>query len=199
MRKLKKKMDEARRKERVFVDEYLKCWNGAMSARRAGYSVKSAYQIAYEILRKPHIKAEIEERMKQSAMSADEVLARLSEHARGNIADLIEINDEGFASFDFSTDEAKGKLHLVKKIRSKRTRRVEGRGKGAVPWEDESVEVEMYDAQRALEMLGRYHNLFTEKDEDGKPLTDEERIARVMAIYDAARARRDGQASPESS
>lgn len=185
-------------KEKLFVSEYLRCFNGAEAARRAGYSVRSAREIAYDNLTKPHIKAEIEARLKASAMSAEEVLARLSAQARTNIADLIEINADGFASFDFSTEEAKDKLHAVKKIRSKRSRRVEGRGKSAEDWEDESVEVEMYDAQRALEILGRYHNLFTEKDEHGDPITDEQRIARVVAILDAARARRDGQAVARS-
>ncbi len=43
-------------KQRSFIKEYLKCSNGSEAARRAGYSIKCAYQQAYENLRKPKIK-----------------------------------------------------------------------------------------------------------------------------------------------
>ncbi len=43
-------------KQRSFIEEYLKCLKGSVSARRAGYSIKCAHQQAYENLRKPKIK-----------------------------------------------------------------------------------------------------------------------------------------------
>ena len=43
-------------KQRSFIKEHLKCSNGSEAARRAGYSIKCAYQHAYENLRKPKIK-----------------------------------------------------------------------------------------------------------------------------------------------
>ena len=43
-------------KQSNFIAEYLQCLNGAKAARRAGYSVRSARQQAYENLRKPHIR-----------------------------------------------------------------------------------------------------------------------------------------------
>ena len=126
-------------------------------------------------------------------MSSQEVLARLTDLARGNMQPFIEVSADGFASLDFSTEEAKDSMRLIKKIRTKRSRRMVGKGDQAEPWEDEAVEVEIYDSQRALETLAKYHNLLTEKDEDGNPITDEERIARVITILDSARARRAGQ------
>ncbi len=42
-------------KQRVFVDQYVLCRSGAEAARRAGYSEKTAHQIAYENLRKPEV------------------------------------------------------------------------------------------------------------------------------------------------
>ena len=39
-----------------FIEEYIKCPNGSEAARRAGYSPRTAHQIAYENLRKPHIR-----------------------------------------------------------------------------------------------------------------------------------------------
>lgn len=187
-----RRQKEAARKRRVFIDEYLKCWNGAEAARRAGYAPASARQTAYDLLTKPDILAAIDERLKQSAMSADEVLARLTDQARGNMQPFIEVSDDGFASLDFSSDEAKDALHLIKRIRTKRSRRMVGKGEQAEPWQDESVELEIYDSQRALETLAKYHGLLGDKDEDGNPLTDEQRIARVITILDGARARRAG-------
>lgn len=182
-------------KEQMFINEYLRCWNGAEAARLAGYSPKAAKEIAYENLTKPHIQVAIQSRMKEAAMSAEETLARISGHARGDISTFLRVNDDGFLNFDFSDDAAKGQLHLLKKVKTKRSRRVVGKGEDAEIWEDESVEVELYDAQKALDMLARYHNLYTEKDGEGNPLTDDERIARIVAILDGARARRDQRPS----
>ena len=44
------------KKQRRFVLAYLKCLNGSEAARIAGYSVKCAYQQAYENHRKPKIR-----------------------------------------------------------------------------------------------------------------------------------------------
>ena len=47
-------------KQHRFIDEFIVCGNGSEAARRAGYSERTAYQIAYENLRKPEIVAAIE-------------------------------------------------------------------------------------------------------------------------------------------
>lgn len=185
-------------KQRLFIDEYLKCFNGAEAARRAGYAKKAVYQIAYENLRKPEIMKAIQERLKESAMSSDEVIARLTQIARSNIGDFIQVQKDGFAYVDLSKPEASDSMAAIRKVRTKRSRRIDGKGKAAKTWEDEQIEIETHDAMKALEILGKYHNLFTEKDEDGNPLTDEQRVARVMAILDTARARRDGEATTDS-
>ena len=39
-----------------FIEEYLECLNSSEAARRAGYSPKTAHQIAYENMRKLHIR-----------------------------------------------------------------------------------------------------------------------------------------------
>jgi phage terminase small subunit len=46
-------------RQQAFVSEYIVCKNGSEAARRAKYSEKTAYQIAYENLRKPEIIAAI--------------------------------------------------------------------------------------------------------------------------------------------
>lgn len=156
-------------KEKVFIDEYLKCFNGADAARKAGYSEASIYSIAYENLRKPEIREELDRRMEEVHMSSAEVLARLSDQARGSHRPFVRISDDGFVYFDFSNPEAIDNLHLVKKIETKRSRRVEGKGEDAENWEDEWVKVELHDPQGALAMLGKYHKLFVDRKEHSGP------------------------------
>jgi len=95
-------------------------------------------------------------------MPANEVLARLADMARGSHRPFIRVSDDGFVYFDFSDPEAQKNLHLIKKIKTKRERRIEGKGEEAEEWEGEWVEVELHDAQSALVTLAKYHRLLTE-------------------------------------
>jgi phage terminase small subunit len=187
-------------KHLAYCEEYLQCWNQTEAYCRVypDSSREAAMRSASQLMRNPDVKAYIAERLKEKAMAADEVLARLTSIARADIGAFMQVNDDGFAYFDFSGPEAVNGTHLIKKVKTKRSRRVDGKGDDAEVWEDEAIELELHDAHKALEDLAKYHNLFTEKDEDGNPLTDEQRIARVMAILDAARARRDGQVTTQA-
>lgn len=164
-------------KHQKFVDEYLTCWN-ATQAYRAVYpkaNAHSARVLAANLLANVSIRAEISERAKKQGMEADEILARLADQARGTHRPFVKITSDGFVYFDFSNPEALEHLHLIKKIRTKRSRRMEGRGKGAQKWEDEWVEVELEDRQRALELLGKAQKIFIDRHEltgkDGAPLS----------------------------
>jgi phage terminase small subunit len=150
-------------RQQIFAMEYIKCWNASEAARRAKYSEKSAYAIGYDLLRTPQIRAEIDAQIAQKAMSADEVLARLGDQARGSQFPFIRINDDGFIEFDFSDPEAKNNLHLIKTIRSKRKRLIVGQGEVGIPWQHEWIEVELYNAQAALEILAKHHKLLTDR------------------------------------
>lgn len=122
-------------KQRMFVAEYLKCWNASEAARRAGYSEKTARVIGPENLSKPAIRAAIEERMKLLSMSADEALARLSEMARADMSDFV---DPDTNDIDLARAQGAGKLHLLKKLTH------------TVSSERETVSIELHDAQSAL-------------------------------------------------
>ena len=80
-------------KQKAFADEYLKCGNATEAARKAGYSEKSARQIAVENLTKPSISEYIAERQKQvdDARIADvsEVLQFFSSVMRGEVKDAF--------------------------------------------------------------------------------------------------------------
>jgi phage terminase small subunit len=164
------KKDKPKRKltnqQELFVDEYLVCWNATeayMASHPKCKSRVSAASSGYNALRNPQILERVNERMKERAMGADEVLARLADQARATQYSFIVIKNDGAVFFNFNDPEAKKHLHLIKKIKTKRTRRTEGHGKTAEEWEDEWVEVELYDAQAALALLARHHKLLTDQ------------------------------------
>jgi len=98
-------------------------------------------------------------------MSATEVLGRLSEMARASVLPFVRITEDGAVFFNFSDPQAKEYLYLIRKVKTKRARRLEGRGEDAEEWEDEWVEVELHDAQNALVNMGRHHKLFVDQQE----------------------------------
>jgi phage terminase small subunit len=146
---------------RVFVESYLVCWNASEAARRAGYKSKPNVQGA-RLLANVSIQALIAERLSKMAMDADEVLARLSDHARGDLSPFMTRT----GLIDLTTDDARAKLHLLKKAKVKK--RVGGSDEN--PWTEAETEIELHDPQAALVQLGRHHGLFVDKFEVEEPI-----------------------------
>jgi len=174
----KKRLSE---KHKKFIEKYLISWNATAAYQdtypRATYD--SARALGSNLLANVNIQAEISARLKQIAMGADEVLARLAEQARASHSPFIRVDDNGFVFFDFSHEDAKNHLHLIKKIKTKRQRLVHGRGEDAEEWEGEWVEVELHNPQKALELIGRHHNLFMDRDKEGNPIQPIQPIVNV--------------------
>ncbi|WP_324671053.1 terminase small subunit [Hymenobacter sp. GOD-10R] len=76
-------------KQQRFVEEYCVDWNGTQAAIRAGYSDSAAAEIAYENLRKPHIRAAIDERLTTLSLSAGETTKLISEIAQTSVNDFV--------------------------------------------------------------------------------------------------------------
>jgi phage terminase small subunit len=178
-------------KQRVFIDEYLCSFNATQSAIKAGYSKKTAYSIGAENLTKPEIKAVIDLRLSESHMSASEVLDRISAIARGDIADLMDITTSGFKA-SLTQKDADGnitvnpKTKLIKKIKQKVTTYL-GHGDDAEDREVIETEMELYSAQEALALMGKYHKLFVDRTElsgpNGGPIPVEAFKAAVEKVY----------------
>lgn len=135
-------------KRLAFIEEYLQCWNSSEAARRAGYKGRPN-TIGSRLLTNVDIMAEIKRRLAVKSMSADEVLLRLTEHARGDVGDYLNILPGGQAIINLEKAKQAKKLHLIKKLKVTKT----------------GPEIELYDAQAALVQLGRAHQLFTDKVE----------------------------------
>lgn len=140
-------------KQEMFVNEYLKCFNATKAAKLAGYSEDTARQQGSRLLTNVDVASRVRERLKQSAMEADEVLFHLTEIARGDMDDLVDDNGNP----DISNARANGKTRLIKKIKQR-----------SITTEESDIaesEIEAHDRLRALELLGKHHKLFTDKIE----------------------------------
>jgi PBSX family phage terminase large subunit len=105
-------------------------------------------------LAKTSVKAEIKRRLDERAMSAEEAIYRLGEMGRAELYPFIRIDDEGFVYFNFADEDAKRYLFLIKKIKTKRERRIDS---DEQTWEGEWVEVELHDSQAALRDILKMH------------------------------------------
>ena len=78
-------------KQKKFAEYYIKCGNATESAKKAGYSEKTAYAIGQENLKKPviseYIAKRIEKQEKALVADADEVLKFFNSTMRGEVKD----------------------------------------------------------------------------------------------------------------
>ncbi len=164
-------------KEEAFCQEYVTCWNGTRSAIEAKYSKKTAAVIASENLRKPKIRTRIQEILAEKIMAREEVLARLAAEARANLADLVEFYNVPVLDKDGHHVGDRQSVRIKKDAFEKYGYLI----KSITPTASGDFKVELVDAQKAKELIGRHHNLFRETrlNVDLTKLTDEqlERIA----------------------
>jgi len=135
-------------KQRAFCEHYIQTWNGTEAARRAPYKGNDVTlaSVAYENLRKPHIRQYIEERLRELTLTSDEILIRLSQQATSSVSDFIKVDAET-DRFIIDKEKVKEEGHLIKKLR----------------YTKYGLEIELYDSQAALVHLGRHHVLFSDK------------------------------------
>jgi len=168
-------------RRRQFIEEYLRCWNGAEAARRAGYKESHARSAAHRLLAREAVKEEIRARVAETTMGTDEVLLRLAEQARSIQAEYLQPD----GTVDLETLLADGYGHLVKGTRWDRAG---------------NLIVEFHDAQSALGLIGKHLRLFADQIEhsgpNGGPIEtkdvsdpDERSVALLMALYERIRAR----------
>lgn len=82
-------------RQKAFADYYIETGNATESAKRAGYSEKTAYSMGNENLKKPEIAAYIAERTapteQKRIATGDEVMEFLTAVMRGEIKDAFDL------------------------------------------------------------------------------------------------------------
>jgi len=128
-------------KQRCFVEHYLQSWNAREAAENAGYGAPE--KTGYRLLSNPAVEVLITERLKELGASANEVITRLTNQARARLGDYFAI-DPLTGKADIKWDKVLEDSDSVKKISYTR---------------HGTPVLELYDKQRALELLGRYARL----------------------------------------
>lgn len=151
------------RKRRIFIDEYLKCWNASEAARRAGYTLNRSNEAGRQLLANTDILAAIQARLAEVHMSADEALKLLADQARGDIGEIMDVSSVGF-NLDMAEAKKRGLTKLIKRVRQTTTTKI-GRKQDDDDEERTIIEVELYDAQAALDKILRVHGRFIERQD----------------------------------
>ena len=149
------------RKQQAFIDAYLVCFNGAEAARRAGYTPKNARDTASDLLANPDISRQIDARMAEVHMSADEALKLTADIARGDVASLMEITSVG-GNLDLRKAQELGLTKLIKKFKQRTTTRMSKTDEGE-DTETHDIEIELYNAQDALRDILKIHGKFIDR------------------------------------
>lgn len=160
-------------KQKVFISEYLFDFNATRAAQRAGYGgdENTLAATGSRLIRIDKVSEAIRTRLQEKAMSANEVLNRLADQARGNMSDFVRFNENGDPTFDLQTAKVSGKLQLARKLKTKTrswsepTFNITNGEIESREVTETSIEFELYDAQAALVHIGKHHKLFTEKVE----------------------------------
>lgn len=160
---------ELTHKQRLFVAYYLgeAKGNATQAARMAGYAWP--HKVAERLVGKSGIKAAIAAKLAKAAMSADEVLARLSEFAAADLSEYITVDEDGEGWVDLT--RAKKRLRVVKKL--KFTRKTFERD--GIATTDTTAEIELHSPLAALDKLAQYHGLYREVNgREGGPVVPRE-------------------------
>lgn len=140
-------------KQRLFALYYVELLNGTKAAVKAGYSTTGAHVEASRLLNNAKVKAAIEKHFTAIHLSKAEVIGRIAQIARADIANYLrahEVLNNGQMVTRWFIDIDKivrdGNSALIKSI--KRTKY--------------GTEVELHDQLRALELIGKSQRLFAD-------------------------------------
>jgi len=140
-------------KQTRFVDEYLLDLNATQAAIRAGYSKKTARQVASENLSKPDIAKAIakakQERAERTMINSNRVLIELASLAFANMQNFFDKNGELLPIQEMEPDVAAGIQDLSSKANDR----------------GHTYSINLAWKLKCLELLGRHLGLFTNKVE----------------------------------
>jgi hypothetical protein len=160
-------MTRAYGKWREFAEAYISLRFNGKQAYKSVYGDDLSDNVATvgasKLLRKPNVQEYLRKRFAEKSMKADEVIYHLTDQARApdttqfiELRDVYQVDNEGnyrltgkMLDIDLEEIKAQGLGHLIKSI---------GQTTGG-------LKIEWYDAQGALEKIGRAHGIFKEKVE----------------------------------
>ena len=147
-------------KQQLFIKEYLKEFNAKKSAEMAGYSKKTAYSIAGLLLNnievQKAIKKEIVKVFEGKDVELDKIVTEISKIAFLDIKEFLSYDNNGVYFKD--SDLVDGTM--IKKVKSTTLTTKEGDVRT-------TMEFELHDKLKALEMLGKWKSMFNDIQPQG--------------------------------
>jgi len=162
-------MAELTRKQKRFIEEYVIDMNATRAAKAAGYSPNSAYEIGSQNLRKLEIKQEIDKRLAELTMSAEEATRRLTDWGRGSLEPFMVHDTEHGWVLNMKNTKAKSNLHLLKKV--KQTKKVFRFAESGDTETTYTTEIEIIDPQKSVIEIAKIKGLYgSEAADNSKPI-----------------------------
>ena len=144
-----------------FAREYLIDRNGQEAAKRAGYSEKSAHVTASRLLKNAKVKALIadltEKKFSKLDISAERILQELARLAFVDIRNLFDAGGSLKPVTELDEDTARAIAGIDHE------KLFEHFDKGHAKHVGTTAKIKLADKTRALQLLGQYRKLFTEK------------------------------------
>jgi phage terminase small subunit len=139
-------------KRQRFVDEYCVDFNGTQAAIRAGYSIRTANEQAARLLATVSVKKALDEKRleiaEESKLKVSDVIDELRNIAFSDITQVI------------SFSASKAKIKSSRKLTEDAKKTI-----ASVSQTQNGLTVKLHDKVKALELLGRYLNIFTDRVE----------------------------------
>jgi len=140
------------------LDEYFRNGYNATKAYLSTHpdsSYNAARSSAADFLARPNIKAEVARRLEEKHMSAEEAMERISDIARGDVSQLMDVSSMGF-NLDMAKAKEAGLTKLIKKVKQKTTTYL-AKGKSDEDREETVLEIELYNAHDAARDILKLH------------------------------------------
>ena len=190
-------------KQQRFVDEYLIDLNATQAAKRSGYSPKTSMQQGERLLRNVEVQTAIsqaqQQRSKRTQITADRVLMELAKLGFSDLRKAIiwRANVTGMVE----GENGEQRLAVTNEVQLVNSEELDDDTAAAISEVSQNAQgglkIKFYDKRGALDSIGRHLGMFTDKVEhtgpDGGPIQfeDTEAAAKLSALMESARARRD--------
>jgi len=156
-------------KRKAFCREYAKDCNGTQAAIRAGFAPSGATSVASRLLKDPLVTAEIHKRTKRltdlSNVTVERVVAELARIGFADITAMVRV---------VARTVGRRTLTAVEMLPTDQLTQDQRAAIAEVSESDHGIRIKAHDKVKALEMLGRYLAMFTDRHEvlgeDGGPL-----------------------------
>lgn len=154
-----------RQKRSCDIYHAMKKPNKTKACRLAGFTMggKHAKTEAQKTFNLPHVKAYLnslkEAATEKAQKTADEIIAEMEKLSFTNIADYLDVDEDGEVRIKAFEQIDRDKLAAVKSVKVSMTKNKKG------DREYQTTTFELYDKKGALELLGKRHGLFPNRQE----------------------------------